>query len=491
MKKKLLIILSGLVVLTAAGLFSGYRWLAGRFEKDAVIAQMEIWWNCRATLDSSTVNLLTTPATVELKGLKLAPRDGDVAKPLAERGPFPDQAVLFSADQATLSVTLQDLLSRRYNIEELAISKLNVRTDINEEGDSSLDLMFDSPPDIIEPEPVATSGSAGSEPPKTGEHVAETPVKAEKKKEKKVTQSADAGSEEQTEESEDDEPFKASDLGMALQVKKASINEATLEMVDHKNDTHVTLSNVQLTLSNIDVNPANLSAQNRCDIAFDGGIEVTKLKSPEVMANFRVLGSGTWNPFDPATGVWFPDLHLDVTVKKDSQLGGDPLESQMREKDMKKMKDYGLDLSGLAIGGILQEDLVTGIHAMGSKLIIGKDTDLVFPDYRIQLAQKSWINASEDEHRLNGKLTASSELSDKILSGAEKKLGEKYGETMAALAQATVQATLMDEEKRLVLPFRSKGKLSKPDVSLDTAISDIADSLKNAGKSLLDSLLGN
>lgn len=41
-------------------------------------------------------------------------------------------------------------------------------------------------------------------------------------------------------------------------------------------------------------------------------------------------------------------------------------------------------------------------------------------------------------------------------------------------------STLMDSEKRLVLPFKAKGPMSKPDVQLDTVLNDIKDLLKDS-----------
>lgn len=482
MKKKLLIFTASLFALLGIGTFAGYSWLTARFEKDAVIAQVEQWWDCRATLESSTVNLLSTPATVELRGLKLAISDDEVTKPYAQRSAFPEDQALLVAEHATLSVTLKDLLSRRYNIEKLHISNLRLRTEIDTEGDSTLDMMFDSPEDESEPLPAeqvqtkrplnALAANISSEPPQTGD-----PAKPKKKRTKK--------------RKKDKEPFKASDLGLALQVQEASVNNGSFEIVDFKNQTHMTLSNIALTLSDIDVDPNNLAAHNRSNLKFAGDIKTAKTDSTEVTANFNVQGDGVFHPFAPDTGLWFPDLGLNILIKKGSSFGGAPLETQMREKDMKKMREYGLDLTGLAMGGVLQDDLVTQIHAIGSKMIIGRDTHLIFPDYGITLLQKSWINAAEDDHRLNGRFTANPELSQRVLSGAQAKLGEKYGDTVAALAQATINATFMDEQKRLIIPIKSRGPLSKPDVSLDGTIGDITDSLKSAGKSLLEGLLNN
>src|SRR5260221_14261022 len=109
MKKKALYILGSLAVVLGGLFFGGQAWLKGGFEKNALIQQIESQWNCRAGLDASTASLFSSPAKVELKGLKLAPRDAEVAKPPGQRAPMDPKTVALSMDHAELSVELWDL----------------------------------------------------------------------------------------------------------------------------------------------------------------------------------------------------------------------------------------------------------------------------------------------------------------------------------------------------------------------------------------------
>lgn len=484
MKKKVLIILSVLFVALVAAAFSGHAWLVGRFKKEALVAEMEAAWNCRAHIESSTVSLFSNPAKVEITGIKLAPSDGESGKPLSARSAFPSDAALVTAETATLTVTLQDLISKRFNIKELHLDTVNVGTVITEDGISSLDVMFKSPKDLAEISTQAApplemhSGSTGNPAPSAPQEDAPKspkPKDAAKSKAKEEVLK---------------EPFKAQDLSLALVVDKASISNGHIQVKDLGKQTQTVIENLNISLKEIDVDPVNLAKHNLCKLSFEGSIHVEEYAVGKTIAKFSTLGDGVLEPFDPTTGIWKPDLDLNVTVKKGGLMGGEPLEEQLGKKDREKIKEYGIDLDGLAIGGVLQEDLVTRIHAVGSKLIIKQDTVLLFPEYAITLLDTSWVNAPENNHILRGKLTVSTERTQRILSGAEKKLGERYGDSVASLAQATVNATLLDEQKRLNLPFKSRGELSKPKVSLDTAMDSIKDNLKDAGRSLLKGLLG-
>jgi len=511
MKKTVLIALASLVVLLVGGGIAGQAWLKGRFTKESIVAQMEAAWNCRAFLESTTVSLGSSPAMVELHGLKLAPRDEEAGKPLSQRSSFPDQAALLSADKVSLAITLGDLIVGKANVKRLHISSLNLRSEVDEEGDSNLDLMFESPEDAAEAEaetradaqavavpPAGIAPVDGTTAPAPTDIVVResglqqaigqglpftttepsvsgkggNQVKKKKKRKKPKT------------------PLIAKDLYVALQVEEASVDNARIEVVDLGSHGRTTLEKVSFALKGIDVNPSDLASHNHCGFEFSGAIRVDNAQDQSQAASFEVLGNGTLQPFDVQTGIWNPDLDLAVTVKKGGLLGGAPVSSQMKPKDLAKLKDFGLDLSNLAIGGVLQEDASTEIHAVRSKLIVKKDTRLVFPQYEISLLDTSWFNAPEDQHIIRGRLIASSELTANILQQAQQTLTDRLGESLAAIATATVTATLLDEQKRLVIPFKSKGSLSKPEVNLDTALSGATDGLKDAGRSLLEGLLG-
>jgi len=497
MKKTVLIVLASIVVLVLGAGFAGQAWLKGRFEKESLIAEMEAAWNCRAHLDSTTLTLGGSPAMVELHGLKLSPRDAEAGKPLGQRTPFPEQAALLSADRISLSMTLGDLVSRRINVKALHISGLNVRAEVSPEGVSNLDAMFDSPEDAAKAAAAPTAPAVAVTVPAEATLavepgtvdsavVAAAPVEqpvvkgkggsaALKKKKVKVAE----------------DPLMASDLGMALEVEEASVEKGTVEIVDMGSATRTRLDGVSFALKGIDVNPGDLANHNRCGFEFSGTIKVDNPVNQVQGANFDVTGNGMLEPFEAQTGIWNPDLNLAVMIKKGGLLGGAPLAAQMKPKDLAKLKEFGLDLGTLALGGVLQEDASTEIHAVRSKLIVKKDTRLVFPDYEISLLSASWFNSPEDSHNTRGRLVASAELTNKLLGSAQTTLSERLGESLASIAIATVTATLLDEQKRLVLPFKSKGSLSKPEVGLDTALSGATDSLKDAGRDLLKGLLGN
>jgi hypothetical protein len=280
-------------------------------------------------------------------------------------------------------------------------------------------------------------------------------------------------------------------MRVSLTVEEAGVQNANIEIISRKNGMRISLENVRFALTGIDVIPSDLANHNRCGFSFEGGIRVEQKGQKAPISDFNLVGNGSLRPFEISTGEWSPDLNLEVTIKKGGLIGGTLLAEQLDKKDLKKLTDYGLELGDIALGGVLQEDANTKVHHVRGRTFMKQDTRLVFPQYEITLLDKSWFNAQQDSHLVRAKLVVNQELSARVLEGAKTTLGAKYGESLASLGIGVLGTTLMDDQKRITLPFKSKGSLSKPDVDMDTLLNDVKDLLKDAGKSLLQGLLGN
>ncbi len=517
MKKKLFIAFCLLCIIMVGLAVGAYAWLARYSQKESVIARMEKAWNCRAALSSSRLNLFSSPATIEFREVKLAQRDDEVGKPLDKRAALNQDDVLLSAASVVLEVSLQDLVKGTANIKKLHIKDLRLKNDVDEEGYGTLDEMFDSPEEYeevaAEKEQASTQGASPGRRSLVGltqvlqparlnlflasaEGAAAAPTDTTAQEVVTATETPRKPmrvrkNRKQKDVKKERKPFKAQDLFLAFKVDEASVTGAHLDFMDWGKGIHSVLNHVNVSLTNIDVNPKNLAEHNRCEFAFDGKISVEDTNKETQVANFETSGKGDLTPFDQATGEWKPDFNIAVLIKKSGLLGGALLSEQMDAKQLKNISEYGLEIGDLHIGGVLQEDATTEIHGIGSKLIVKKDTRLVFPQYEISMLESSWIDSGQDMQLTKNVLIASPELSKQILEDAEKYLEDKVGGTAAKLALGAVGgAGFVDEQNRVIIKFRSKGSLSKPDVKLDNPLNKVKDNLKDVGKSLLDSLLG-
>lgn len=481
MKKKLFILIPSFLALVLGGMIVGQAWLKSRFERDSIVEKMETQWNCRVGLDSTSISLFSSPAKVELQGLKFSLRDEEVGKPLVQRKVLDDKDVLIAANHVILAVELEDMIRGHLSVTNLQITDLMAKAEVDEKGVSTLQALFKSPSKIAshgvgidtkQGDQTVTVGAGSAQ--VTGVGVDEVG----KKKTKHEVQ-------------EKNTPFKAEDMRVSLTVQDAGVKNARVEITSRKNNMRITLENVRFDLKQIDVIPSDLANHNRCGFYFEGGIRVEEQDQKEQIANFNLVGSGSLRPFDVNTGELSPDLNLEVTVKKGGLVGGTLLAQQLDKKDLKKLKDYGLELGDIALGGVLQVDASTQVHHVRGKLYLKKDTRLVFPQYEITLLEKSWFNAQQDAHLARARLVVNQDLSSRLLNGAKTSLSAKYGESLASVGMGVLGATLMDDQKRITMPFKSKGSLSKPEVDMDTLLNDAKDLIKDAGKSLLQGLLGN
>lgn len=481
MKKKAVILISGLAVLLIGGVFGGQAWLKARLQKDALVAQMEDAWNCRAHLDDTSVSLFSSPATVKLIGLKLAPRDAEVEQPFAQRAAMLPDAAQLRANEVVLSVQLAHLLRGTVNIERLHIEGLDVRNIVDEEGNGSLDELFESPyeEEASGETAASTTGGGGSAAPAAVEEPSSTPDAPAKPKRIKRKK----------EPKPDHGPMKASELRVSLAVKEAGISNGRFEVLDLKGSTQTTIEHLDFALTDIDVVPGDLANHNHCKFKVGTSLRVEKTDTKLQMANFTLQGSGTVEPFDAKTGEWKPDTDLSVTLGKGGLIGGTPLEKQMSKKDLEKFTKLGIQFGDIAIGGVLVRDASTQIHAMpGGKLIVKQDTTLAFAQYEISVLEKSWFHAPQDQHNVGARLIISPELSARIVEDAKKALGSKVD--AGVLGDFVVEAAakaLMDDQKRLVLPYRAKGKLSDPQPDFGKLLDDL---LESGSKKFLEGLEG-
>jgi hypothetical protein len=504
MKKKLLRLLAVVLVLVTGSMIGLRTWVSGWVNRSQIISEMEAGWNCRAELKSTSLSLFSSPAKVVLESLQLALRDEEVARPLNERSAYDSDETLLSAGRIELTVSLSDLLRRKASISRLRIDDFNLRDEVDEEGDGLLDYLFEKPEEDNAPEtsaiflpsleqriqPWQAPGSSGilapaqalktddakeikSGVPDKREPVSKSKLKKKRSKKKKVHK-----------------PFKASDLRVALAAEEASVENARIELLDLGQHTRILFEHVRLALKDVDVAPDDLAHHNVCSLELSADIQLEKTDVAQTLVKCSLTGTGTIKPFDVESGEWNPDLTLELTVKKGSLLGGTLIKEQMRSKDAQKLKEYGIDLGDVALGGVLLEDVSTEVHLTKGKLIVKEDTRLVFPDYEIALAGGSWFHGRSDSHIARGELVVGAELSARILAQAEKSLAVKYGETLAGLAAQAAMTVLQDDQKRLVIKFKSKGKLSKPEVTWDNPLNDVKDILKNTGADLLNGLLG-
>ncbi|MCB1230444.1 MAG: hypothetical protein KDN19_09270 [Verrucomicrobiae bacterium] len=475
MKRKLLFTALALVVLLVAAGLIAKQVLVGYLTPDFVVRQIESHWNCRAEVTEVNVHLLGT-ATVELRGVALAPRDSfaDDATPLEERTPLPDGTAELQSGSVLLEIRPGELIRRHLNIRQLVIDGLQVSTTINRDGDASLEKLFDEPAKPVLP----LVASEAPTPKETG------------------------GPEEGTTVS-DEESFHAGDLNFSAAADRMEVKDGQLAFHVEASGAEIRLESFSLALTDIDVDPGELDVHNRAAAEFGGDLIVrppadSPAPSDLDYLNAHISGNGRIQPFNPETGEVDPVWTVNLTIHQGAEISTFPVIAQLQNL-LKDVDTAGVDLSDLNLRGTLLADATTAIGHAEGKYLIKEPLALQLPDTLLQIEQGSWFHTGTNEHKMKATLVASETLTHQIEGKVDAYLQRKAGNLASANLRSLLMSPVM-KDGQLTIEVSSKGDLSKPKVDLVTPLGNLSevlgvskdtmDSLEKTGKALLKNLFG-
>ena len=424
--KKFLVLLSILVLLVLAGAASASWYLLRQLGPELWVTQAESHWNCRAQIGDVDLQLLTRPATLILKEVHLARRDSEAAKPLSERKPFAEGEADIHVAELRLAVRLEDLLNRRIHIEDLRIVRPAIRETLDAKGDSSLEAIFRPPP------------AAGSTPENKATPKAASPKPAP---------------------SDDASELPRGAGGFSFALANAAIEEGALTL--NAKDNVIELTGLGFRVGGIDLGQlkpgTELAAELETHLRVTGLTRIQGAKRQAELAVLDLRGKGTVAPLDAKTGRWKPNTVLNLTLAKGSVLAGQQTLGDAAGSELRKLQEFGIDLSPVRIGGPLQQDTLIAGRWVGGAFILREQALFVFPEYEVALEQKCWLDTVNDRHEFDVRLTCGPDLQQRLEQGmAKARLDE-------SVARGLVRA-LSDERGRLTFDIESRGPLSDPKV---------------------------
>ena len=163
-RRKILAALALLLLLVAGAAVGAHWWVGKQTEPAALVKQLEKSLNCRAEITSAKVNLFAFPATLEVTGLRLLPRDAENDKPLKDRKPPKKVETVLVIPSLTSDINLPALLSREVRIGSLILTGVEAATIRKKNGENTLATLIGKPPEppkdpneppapAVEPEP--------------------------------------------------------------------------------------------------------------------------------------------------------------------------------------------------------------------------------------------------------------------------------------------------------------------------------------------------
>jgi len=424
--KKFLLLLSILVVLVLVGAATASWWILRQFGPETWVTQAESHWNCRAQIGDVDLRLLSSPATLVFKDVHLAHRDSETDKPVAARKTLTEAEADIHVAELRLDVRLEDLLNRRLHVEDLRIIRPAIRETLDAKGDSSLEAIFRKPAD---------AGTVAQKP---------APPKPAKPK--------PSVSDETTEL-----PRGAGGFSFAL--AQAAIEDGALTL--NAKDNVIEITRLGFRVGGIDLEQlkpgTELAAELEAHLRVTGLTRIQGAKRQAELAVLDLRGQGSVAPLDAKTGRWKPNTLHNLTLAKGSVLAGQQTLGDAAGSELRKLQEFGIDLSPVRIGGPLQQDTVIAGRWVGGAFILREQALFVFPEYEVALEQKCWLDTVNDRHEFDVRLTCGPELQQRLQQGmAKARLGE-------SVARGLVSA-LADERGRLTFDIESRGPLSDPKV---------------------------
>ncbi len=448
-RRKLLAALVLLVLLLAGAVIGGNWWVGKQTTPNALIRQLEKSLNCRAEIASSKVNLLTFPATLEITGLRLLPRDAENDKPIKERVPPKKLETFLTVPRLAADLDLTALLKREVRIGSLILTGVEAATIRRKNGENTLAALLGKPP---EPAPDPNTPPPSSAPPKPSK------------------------------------PFAAA-------LTLAKLEDAKLSVRNEKKKQLIQIADLDVSLTHLSYVPAlpgttpPPAATGEPPSVVESSLHLTSidLKDQRQQMDITIGVRSTLPPLQQATAADGTTLLL--TFQPGSYLDRIPTLEKLAIK-LGKLKDQiGLDLTSFPVSGRLQRETAVKARMSGGQLVFEEDTNFHFDTCRIKIKQGSTFNPADQSHVFQGIFEANEKVSQEAIAGVEAFLKTK-GDSLGPIIRDTVLKKLIKDTGRLTIPFTSTEDIGRPEVTLSKSFEKaITDGLTDAAKAILQDTL--
>jgi hypothetical protein len=450
------VVILGILAGAAAGAASW--WVKREFGAEYWVELLEKDTQARGHVDEVEINIFTRPATLKLKGVRIAARDAECAKPFAERIPLTDAQSDIIVPEADMDVRLEELLRKRFQILRLHLSRPIVKESQDAEGRSSLERVFVGDQVAMAPTspypraPAPALIAAVPEPPNLPQRYGEVPRAIPVAPAPPSADGIRTPLVEIESEQDDDDHF-----GFAMD--SATIEQGQLIILNR--DTTTTVDALNLTVTGMDFDPhdasppVNTQVVFSADVTTNGMARIGGVKRPAQLAHLIISGTGDIAPTPPGGDPMSHSTSLTLKLARGSVLGGHVTMGDAAGREMRQLQEYGIDLTPLVIGGPLQEEVVVNGHFANNQFTLTNLTRFAFPEYEVVIEPNSWLNSSKDQHNMRLRLVCGPALQQRLQTGiAQAKVGND-------IARGLIKA-LSDEHGRLTFDIESSGSLSNP-----------------------------
>jgi hypothetical protein len=459
MKRRSRLLLASLLAAPVAGGLLLQAIARHQLSPDRLTLRLEATHNCRAEIESANVSLFSFPATVEIRNLRMVPRDAAAASatPPSQRTPLQVAETMIAADRLSLETNLWSLLTGNLSVRRIAVDRPDIRGVRGKKGEKSLDSLLAPPP--------ASSPAAAAPPPAAASLAAETEPESD---------SAPSPA----------PPFKAANLPFAASLEEIRIRNGAYSLRNDRKRTFTEVRDFNAALTGVRIDPSNLASANEATLSAGGRIVIDNQQLSVRTLDLLLTLDGKIQPFDPATGELNGSTTLSCVARKGSSVNRIPTIVRLGERLDKLKSDIGLAID-LPSEGVLTRDTSLTATVRDRRLYLADDVLFLFDTYRIKLDRESWLALETEDHLFNGRLQGSTEVSRRALAGVTDFFRGKDPK-LAEIVQKNVLSRIVTDKGLLSIPFESTGDIGKPDVDFSAKFREtLTGSMKDAAKDLL------
>ncbi len=462
--KRLWIIISipvALVIFSTIGL---WVYISYFIDNNFIVQQVESSINARVELKKVKIGLFSLLPSLSCEDVSLTQRDtfANEGKHLDDRPAL--KSPLISVGKIDVKANLIPLLSKRFELQRFVVNKPEILMTLYENGGNNVTPLFNVP--------AIVNGRAN---PKFGK-------KPKDPSERKTTRSKT-----------DTTPFSVHNLPLSAQINRMGLTHGRIEMLVQKSKQRLQISDLNLIIGSIDIDPKDLAHHNRAALQFDTNVIISGQDNSE-HAKLMIASSGNVKPFDPKTGYINPGIIYVIRLKQGSFISSLIALDQLKES-LFALSRIGLNMEKITQKAELSKDTETGIAYKDGRAAFVHDLSFPTQHYDLYLRKDSWVDIINTNHRFNGHLILSKQASDSALAGVDQFI-EKQAATVAkknvAIDKKKVREQLLQglvKDGRIFLDFSSEGNIRKPVVKLSVTPPSLDAVLKDTVKDAVKGMI--
>jgi len=461
--------LAGVVVLGIGVNIMINRYLSEAFLEE----QIEAAINSEAEVGSLKISILSSPARLTLKDVKLSPKPADAG----------GGDSLVSVDEVVLKVSLWSLLEKKIEVNEMTIQGAHVTGTIYKEGGSSLARLFESPQKAKKRLEQEKSKKGKG---KKTKHLADHKSKkskpsvgevADTKTSKDVPEEAASGGLNAFDQAD----FVASLGGFYLK-------DSSVDLTIEKSGLRIRANDVNISLGSLSIDPQRLQDTDTATVKTSMHLQLDSTEGWQY-ADLFLKGGAEARIFNPKSGNMEPDVEADLNLGDESSINTRIPAMTKAWKELEKLRKIGIKVGPLAEKATFGRSQSMAVHYHKGLVTVTKPLSLWLADWEVAILAKSWVLTKTDQHEIHSEVLASKKLSASFHDVIFKGVDYLPRDIKKSLVKKMENKLFRDG--RFFVKIKSSGDLSHPKIRLVDGVPDIKKSAEKAGKDLLQKKAGH